>query len=76
MLKVVIQFAIFVIVSSSAWTMRTPLSPVQNLSEPLGAKQNNYDLEALLYREEILRYEENRIFFLIEPYIETRMRMG
>ena len=61
---------------SSAFAMRTPLSFVDIETSPMRTKIIEHDLEALLYRQEIMRYEQNRIFFLIEPYIETRLRMG
>tara|TARA_Y100000589_G_C27156661_1_gene631088 strand:+ start:442 stop:612 length:171 start_codon:yes stop_codon:yes gene_type:complete len=56
--------------------MRTPLSSVDIEINPLKTKVIEHDLEALLYRQEIMRYEQNRIFFLIKPYMETRLRMG
>ena len=61
---------------SNSLAMRTPLSSVDIKISPLKTETLKYDLEALIYREEIMRYEQNRIFFLIKPYIETRLRMG
>lgn len=76
----ILQFIIMVLVigffSSTSWSMRTPLSPVKKTLDPLGTKLNSYEYEAFMYRQEMLRFEENRIFFLIQPYIQTRMRMG
>ena len=73
----IMTVALLVVVSSTFnWAMRTPLSPVEKILVPLGTKPNSYEYEALIYRQEMLRFEENRIFFLIQPYIQTRMRMG
>lgn len=75
-LQFIIMALIIGVVSSPSWSMRTPPSPVKKTLDPLGTKLNSYEYEALMYRQEILRFEENRIFFLIQPYIQTRMRMG
>ena len=75
-LRIMTVALLIVVLSTSNWAMRTPLSPVKKILVPLGTKPNSYEYEALIYREEILRFEENRIFFLIQPYIQTRMRMG
>ena len=74
--KNLITLILWVVFVFSSFAMRTPLSSVDTSISPLKAKVLEHDLEALIYREEIMRYEQNRIFFLIEPYIETRLRMG
>lgn len=71
-----LQYFLLMVLVSNSFAMRTPLSPVNMKISPLHTETVKHDLEALIYREEIMRYEQNRIFFLIKPYIETRMRMG
>jgi len=76
LLKSSTSFIFFTIFICGAFAMRTPLSSVDIEINPLKTKVLEHDLEALLYRQEIMRYEQNRIFFLIKPYMETRLRMG
>ena len=74
--KYFLSMVLMIIFVTNSFTMRTPLSPVNLEISPLQTETVKHDLEALIYREEIMRYEQNRIFFLIKPYIETRLRMG
>ena len=76
LLKSSTSFIFFTIFICGTFAMRTPLSSVDIEINPLKTKVIEHDLEALLYRQEIMRYEQNRIFFLIKPYMETRLRMG
>ena len=75
-LKNFILLVMFTAAVSSAFSMWTPLSSFEVKINPLKVENLKHDLEALIYREEIMRYEQNRIFFLIKPYIQTRLRMG
>lgn len=75
-LKNFILLVMFTAAVSTTFSMWTPLSSFEVKINPLKVESSKHDLEALIYREEIMRYEQNRIFFLIKPYIQTRLRMG
>ena len=74
--KKLISLIMVTVFVSISFAMRTPLSSFDSTINPLKTEAIKYELEAVIYREEIMRYEQNRIFFLIKPYIETRLRMG
>ena len=75
-LKNFILLVMFTAAVSTTFSMWTHLSSFEVKINPLKVESSKHDLEALIYREEIMRYEQNRIFFLIKPYIQTRLRMG
>ena len=72
---VLFLFAALFLVSNSE-AMRTPLSPIEKPKRHLKSKAKTDAQEAKAYFERIQKFEKNRIFFLIQPWIENRQKMG
>lgn len=70
---------IFLLIStlSSVHAMRTPLSKLPMSQKGLKSPAKDIQtLEAMKEKEQLQKFEKNRIFFLIDQWMELRQKMG
>ncbi len=75
------QLAFLLVIVSSmvvpVHSMRTPLSQLPAKLKRLKSRTSEQGvLEVSNHLDSVHRFEKNRIFFLIDPWIQTRMTMG
>ncbi len=66
-----------IFVNSSVFSMRTPLSnlPV-SLKQLKSPSKSAKTLEAMKEKDQLQKFEKNRIFFLIDQWMELHQKMG
>lgn len=62
---------------ASVHAMRTPLSKLPSIQKRLKSPSKEArTLEAMKEKEQLQKFEKNRIFFLIDQWMELRQKMG
>lgn len=77
MLRFIMMLSLMIFVASSVQAMRTPLSKLPvNQKQLKSPAKDIQTLEAMKEKEQLQRFEKNRIFFLIDQWMELRQKMG
>ena len=75
--RILVLLFLIIFATGTVHSMRTPLSKLPTRQKQLKSPSKNVKmLEAMKEKEQLQKFEKNRIFFLIDQWMELHQKMG